>query len=45
APRAMPCHYGTFPVLTGTPDALREQVRALGLDVEVIAPAPGESID
>ena len=35
--RCVPCHYGTFPVLTGTPEQLRE----LAPDVEVIAPEPG----
>ncbi|MBM3678309.1 MAG: metal-dependent hydrolase [Actinobacteria bacterium] len=38
--RCVPCHYGTFPLLTGTPDALR----ALAPGVEVLAPAPGETI-
>ena len=38
--RCVPCHYGTFPLLAGTPDELRE--RASG--VEVIAPEPGETI-
>jgi L-ascorbate metabolism protein UlaG (beta-lactamase superfamily) len=37
--RCIPCHYGTFPLLTGTPDELRQ--RAPG--VEVIAPEPGET--
>jgi L-ascorbate metabolism protein UlaG (beta-lactamase superfamily) len=38
--RCVPCHYGTFPLLTGTPDRLR----ALAPDVEVLAPEPGETI-
>jgi L-ascorbate metabolism protein UlaG (beta-lactamase superfamily) len=38
--RCVPCHYGTFPLLTGTPDELRK----LAPDVEVIAPEPGETI-
>jgi L-ascorbate metabolism protein UlaG (beta-lactamase superfamily) len=37
--RCIPCHYGTFPVLTGTPEALRELT-----DVEVMAPEPGETV-
>ena len=41
AKRCVPCHYGTFPVLTGTPDELRE----LAPDVEVISPEPAESIE
>jgi L-ascorbate metabolism protein UlaG (beta-lactamase superfamily) len=38
--RCVPCHYGTFPLLHGTPDELRE----LAPDVEVLAPEPGETI-
>jgi L-ascorbate metabolism protein UlaG (beta-lactamase superfamily) len=37
--RCFPCHWGTFPLLTGTPDALRELT-----DVEVLSPDPGETI-
>ena len=39
--RVVPCHYGTFPLLTGTPERLRELVPA---DIEVVAPAAGETI-
>jgi L-ascorbate metabolism protein UlaG (beta-lactamase superfamily) len=39
--RCVPCHYGTFPLLHGTPDQLRE----LAPDVEVLAPEPGETIE
>jgi L-ascorbate metabolism protein UlaG (beta-lactamase superfamily) len=38
--RCVPCHYGTFPLLAGTPDELR----AAAPGVEVIAPEPGETI-
>ena len=38
--RVVPCHYGTFPLLRGTPDELRQ----LAADVEVVAPEPGETI-
>jgi L-ascorbate metabolism protein UlaG (beta-lactamase superfamily) len=38
--RCVPSHYGTFPLLHGTPDQLRE----LAPDVEIIAPEPGETI-
>jgi L-ascorbate metabolism protein UlaG (beta-lactamase superfamily) len=38
--RCVPCHYGTFPKLAGTPDELRE----LAPDVEVLSPEPGETI-
>lgn len=38
--KVIPMHYGTFPPLTGTPEALRELV---GGDVEVIELKPGEA--
>ena len=38
--RCVPGHYGTFPLLTGTPDELRR----LAPDVEILAPEPGEAI-
>ena len=41
AKRCVPCHYGTFPILTGTPDELRK----LAPGVEVIAPEPGETVE
>jgi L-ascorbate metabolism protein UlaG (beta-lactamase superfamily) len=40
--RCVPCHYGTFPLLTGTPEACRE---ALTTDCEIVALEPGESVD
>jgi L-ascorbate metabolism protein UlaG (beta-lactamase superfamily) len=41
----IPMHYGTFPVLVGTPTALRQSLQALGLDgVEVIEMTPGQTI-
>jgi L-ascorbate metabolism protein UlaG (beta-lactamase superfamily) len=45
ATRCVPSHYGTFPVLTGTPEKLRVQAMKLGLDVTVEAPEPGGSIE
>jgi L-ascorbate metabolism protein UlaG (beta-lactamase superfamily) len=39
--RCIPCHYGTFPILRGTPEQLREFVD----DVDVLAPAPGETVE
>jgi L-ascorbate metabolism protein UlaG (beta-lactamase superfamily) len=40
-----PMHYGTFPILTGTPAALRDALQTLGLnDVEVVEMKPGETI-
>lgn len=38
----IPMHYGTFPLLTGTPADLRQGVERLG--IEVVAPKPGETI-
>jgi len=43
SPRVLPIHYGTFPVLWGTPGQLREEVKARGLDVEVVELSPGSS--
>ena len=41
----VPIHYGTFSVLAGTPDALREELEHLGLgDVEVLSPEPGATV-
>jgi L-ascorbate metabolism protein UlaG (beta-lactamase superfamily) len=37
--RCIPCHYGTFPLLAGTPDELRQHAP----EVEVIALDPGET--
>jgi L-ascorbate metabolism protein UlaG (beta-lactamase superfamily) len=39
--RCIPCHYGTFPVLHGTPEQLRE----FAPDVDVLAPQPGETVE
>jgi L-ascorbate metabolism protein UlaG (beta-lactamase superfamily) len=38
--RCVPGHYGTFGLLTGTPDELRR----LAPNVEIIAPEPGEAV-
>src|SRR5262245_45433433 len=40
----VPCHYGTFPALTGTADALNEELDKLNLSTEVFALEPGESL-
>jgi L-ascorbate metabolism protein UlaG (beta-lactamase superfamily) len=38
----VPVHYGTFPILAGTPDQLRDELSQRGLaDVQVIAPERG----
>ena len=39
--RCVPCHWGTFPLLTGTPAALRE----LSPDVDIVDLEPGESVE
>lgn len=39
--RCIPCHYGTFPLLTGTPQDLRD----LTPGVTVMDPQPGETIE
>ena len=41
APRVVPSHYGTFPILSGTPDALRP---LLPDGVELLVPSPGETL-
>ena len=40
--RCVPCHWGTFPLLTGTPQALRELVPA---DVEIVEIEPGGTVE
>lgn len=37
--RCIPCHYGTFPILTGTPEELQKLT-----DVELLVVEPGEAI-
>jgi L-ascorbate metabolism protein UlaG (beta-lactamase superfamily) len=40
-----PMHYGTFPLLAGTPDQLRDELAKRGRgDVTVLATSPGSSI-
>jgi L-ascorbate metabolism protein UlaG (beta-lactamase superfamily) len=39
--RCVPCHYGTFPLLRGTPEELKQ----LAPGVELLTPEPGETID
>ena len=34
----VPMHYGTFPMLTGTPDELKKLVEPRGVDVLVLKP-------
>lgn len=40
----VPTHYGTFPALTGTPDALREELKKLGVNTELVVLRPGETL-
>jgi L-ascorbate metabolism protein UlaG (beta-lactamase superfamily) len=40
--RCVPCHFGTFPVLTGTPDELRKLAPA---GVEIVDVEPGGTVD
>ena len=39
----IPMHYGTFPVLTGTPEELKDLLK--GEPIEVIALKPGETVE
>jgi len=39
-PRCIPCHYGTFPLVAGTPDELRQHSSG----VEILEMQPGETI-
>jgi L-ascorbate metabolism protein UlaG (beta-lactamase superfamily) len=41
----LPVHYGTFPILAGTPERLREELGKRGVsDVEVFELQPGETL-
>jgi len=40
----VPMHHGTFPALTGTPEALREELKKLDVAAEVVALRPGETL-
>jgi len=41
--RVIPMHWGTFPLLTGTPEQLREAARDIE-GLEILALRPGESV-
>ncbi len=43
--RVIPMHYGTFPVLYGTPDMLREELSNRGIEADVLEIKPGESLE
>jgi L-ascorbate metabolism protein UlaG (beta-lactamase superfamily) len=40
----VPSHYGTFPSLTGTPEAFREELERLQVATELVVLRPGESL-
>jgi L-ascorbate metabolism protein UlaG (beta-lactamase superfamily) len=42
ASKCVPCHYGTFPILAGTPDQLRVHAPS---GVEILAIEPGETVE
>jgi L-ascorbate metabolism protein UlaG (beta-lactamase superfamily) len=35
--KVVPVHYGTFPILAGTPDELRQELETVGAAVEIVA--------
>lgn len=41
----IPCHWGTFPLLTGTPDQLTAELEGLDVSTEVIALEPGQTAE
>ncbi|GAB4222159.1 MAG: metal-dependent hydrolase [Acidobacteriota bacterium] len=43
--QVIPCHWGTFPVLTGTPDDLRRRLAELDNEIEVTELAPGAALE
>ncbi len=42
--QAVPIHYSTFPVLTGTPEAFAAEIERLGVDCEVLTVAAGATL-
>ena len=44
--QVVPMHWGTFPLLTGTPEALREHLAVMGrADIEVLDLQPGQTAE
>jgi L-ascorbate metabolism protein UlaG (beta-lactamase superfamily) len=41
----IPMHYGTFPLLTGSPEQLRAEMQKRGLKTEMLEMQPGQVID
>jgi L-ascorbate metabolism protein UlaG (beta-lactamase superfamily) len=44
SPEIVPGHYGTFALLTGTPQALREALARIGVSATVHEAQPGEVV-
>jgi L-ascorbate metabolism protein UlaG (beta-lactamase superfamily) len=44
AKKVIPMHFGTFPALTGTPEALKEELNKLGVTTEVWTLEPGRTV-
>lgn len=44
-PRVVPMHYGTWPILVGTPAQLRQECAQRGVNVEVMALEPGDTLE
>ena len=44
SPEIVPGHYGTFPLLTGTPEALRRELARIGVSATVHEGEPGEVV-
>ena len=40
---AVPIHWGTFPLLTGTPEAFEQELASLGVNCRVVTLQPGET--
>ena len=38
----IPIHWGTFPLLTGTPQKLQDELSAFGVNCKVVTLQPGE---
>ncbi len=45
SPYAIGCHWGTFPLLTGTPEALVEAGKEFGVTTKVIPLRPGDIVE
>ena len=43
ADRVIPIHWGTFPILTGTPEAFADELASQGIDAELLVLQPGDA--